>query len=71
MGGATDKVSSEHEIDGQLYYDIQIDSPDLTYLIAVTVNMGKVYALFVKSPTRAFKAEEENLRHAAKTFRTL
>ncbi len=39
-------------MDGQVYYDVQIDSPDVQYLATITVNLGKVYAMFVKSPTR-------------------
>lgn len=48
----TDKRSSEHEIDGQKYYDVEIVSPDIRYLMTFTVNLGKVYAFLVKSPTK-------------------
>lgn len=49
----TEKRDSEHEIDGQKYYDVEIVSPDIRYLMTFTVNMGKVYAFLVKSPTKA------------------
>lgn len=65
------RTTSEREVNGQKYYDVQIDSPDVQYLVSVTVDMGKVYALFVKSPTRAFKADETALRHVVDTFRTI
>ena len=66
-----ENVTSEREVGGQLYYDVQIDSPDVQYLSVVTVNQGKVFALFVKSPTKAFKADEAMLRHVAETFKTI
>jgi hypothetical protein len=58
-------------VNGQLYYDIQIDSPDVQYLATVTVDQGKVYALFVKSPTKMFNADESKLRHVVDTFKTI
>lgn len=58
-------------MNGQLYYDIQIDSPDVQYLATVTVDQGKVYALFVKSPTKMFKSDESKLRHVVDTFKTI
>ena len=68
---STEKIKGEREVNGQLYYDIQIDSPDVQYLATVTVNEGKVYALFVKSPTKVFKADEAALRHVVATFKTI
>lgn len=32
--------------------DVEFASPDVHYLSSITVNSGKVYALFVKSPER-------------------
>lgn len=68
---ATNKVTAEREVGGQLYYDIELDSPEVQYLCTITVYNGKVYALFVKSPTRMFKANEEALRHIVATFATI
>ena len=67
----TSRTNGQREFNGEPYYDIQIDSPDVTYLITVTVNYGKVFALFVKSPTRLFQQDEEKLRRIQETFRTL
>lgn len=67
----TNRTNREREIDGEPYYDIQIDSPDVTYLITVTVKLGKVFALFVKSPTKMFSADQEKLQHIVDTFKTL
>ena len=35
-----------------LLTDIEFGSPDVHYLCSITVNAGKVYAMFVKSPQR-------------------
>lgn len=67
----TGRTNGQREYNGEPYYDIQIDSPDVTYLITVTVNYGKVFALFVKSPTRLFQQDEAKLRRIQDTFRTL
>lgn len=67
----TGRKNEQREFNGEPYYDIQIDSPDVTYLITVTVNYGKVFALFVKSPTKLFAQDEEKLRRIQETFRTL
>jgi len=68
---ATDKVNTQREIAGQIYYDVQINSPDVSYFATVTFNEGKVFALFVKSPTKLFKADEAILRHVVDTFKTI
>lgn len=68
---STEKITGEREIGGQPYYDVQIISPDVSYLACVTFNQGKVYALFVKSPSKSFKADEEVLRHVVDTFHTI
>lgn len=41
------------------------------YLASISVNNGKVFALFVKTPARSFRANEEKLRHIIDTFRLL
>lgn len=64
-------MNTEREVDGSQYYDVQIESPDVTYLVSVTVKYGKVFALFVKSPTKSFSTDEEKLRHVVDTFKTL
>lgn len=47
-----EKKTSQREVNGQLFFDIEIESPDAQYLSTVTVMQGKVYACFVKSPAR-------------------
>eukprot|EP00204_Picochlorum_oklahomense_P004206 CAMPEP_0118797714 /NCGR_PEP_ID=MMETSP1161-20130426/212_1 /TAXON_ID=249345 /ORGANISM="Picochlorum oklahomensis, Strain CCMP2329" /LENGTH=208 /DNA_ID=CAMNT_0006724927 /DNA_START=143 /DNA_END=772 /DNA_ORIENTATION=+ len=67
----SNRVNTEREVEGSMYYDVEIDSPDVTYLLSVTVKYGKVFALFVKSPTRSFTTDQEKLRHVVETFKTL
>ena len=71
MYAETNRVNGEREVDGEKYYDVEIESPDVTYLITVTVKYGKVFALFVKSPTRLFATDSSKLRHVVDTFKTL
>jgi hypothetical protein len=71
MSAETNRVNGERELDGEKYYDVEIESPDVTYLITVTVKYGKVFALFVKSPTKLFAADSSKLRHVVDTFKTL
>ena len=44
---------------------------DFHYLASIAVKEGKVFALFVRSPTRMFKSNEAGLRHILETFRLL
>lgn len=71
LSTATNTIRGTREIDGETYFDIQLDSPDVQYLCSVTVKLGKVFALFVKCPTKSFKQDEEVFRHVVETFRTI
>lgn len=84
---ATNRSSGTRTKDGQQYFDVEIDSPvrvvcgaarvassdtqDVTYLSSITVAQGKVYAMFVKSPTKAFKTNEGKYRNIVESFRLL
>ena len=41
------------------------------YLSSIAVKDGKVFALFVRSPARAFGRNEADLRHIIETFELL
>ncbi|KAL4449425.1 hypothetical protein ABPG77_007069 [Micractinium sp. CCAP 211/92] len=74
LDALTDAVlrnESQREVDGQLYYEVEFASPDVHYLSSITVNSGKVYAMFVKSPERMFEADEASLRAILASFRTV
>ncbi len=48
-----------------------LSTQDVTYLSSITVAGGKVYAMFVKSPTKAFKNNEGKYRDIVQSFRLL
>lgn len=66
---ATNTEIKERDVDGNKVFDYDIDSPDYRYLSSVAVKDGKVFALFVRSPSRSFKRDEEKLRHIISTFK--
>ena len=56
---------------GTTFYEFDIDSPDFRYLTSIAVKDGKVFALFVRSPSRQFQKEEAKLRKMISTFTLL
>lgn len=71
LTAATDKKAQKREGSEQEFYDYEVAGPDFTYLAAVTLNGGKVFALFVSSPTKSFKSDEAALRHIVESFKTI
>ena len=71
LTAATDKKAQKREGSEQEFYDYEVAGPDFTYLAAVTLNGGKVFALFVSSPTKSFKNDETALRHIVESFKTI
>ncbi|KAK9817826.1 hypothetical protein WJX72_002773 [[Myrmecia] bisecta] len=67
---ASRKTNSQREVDGQVFYDYEIDGPDFHYLATITLKSGKVFALFVKSPSKTFKDDEQKLRTIVDSFKT-
>ena len=43
----------------------------ISYLASVTLKGGKVFALFVKTPTKTFAADEAKLRSLVASFKTV
>lgn len=68
---STEKVTNKRDVDGRPFYDVQVSSPDVTYLSSITVSQGKVFAMFVKSPTKNFKTDEDKYRNILASFRLL
>ncbi|KAK9842560.1 hypothetical protein WJX81_006106 [Elliptochloris bilobata] len=68
---SADKHSSTREVDGQQFYDYDVLGPSISYLASVTLKGGKVFALFVKSPTKTFAADEAKLRSLVASFKTV
>jgi hypothetical protein len=71
LNDAEDIVKTEAERNGIKFYDYEIQSPAYHYLSSVAIKDGKVFALFVRSPSKTFAASESNLRHIVDTFRLL
>lgn len=68
LSDATNIERSERESNGITFYQYDIDSPEYRYLSSIAVKDGKVFALFVRSPARAFGRNEPALRHIVATF---
>jgi len=71
LSSATNIDKTKRTVDGVDFFDYDIDSPDYRYLASIAVKDGKVFALFVRSPARAFKSNEAGLRHMQETLRLL
>lgn len=69
--GSTDKSNGSHEKDGELFYDYEVVGADLHYLASITLKGGKVFALFVKSPTRNYAVDKVKLRAIVDSFTIL
>lgn len=68
---STDSKKAEREVDGRKFFDYDISSPSVRYLSTVTVKDGKVFALFIKSPAKAFDRMEDKFRAMVASFKTL
>jgi hypothetical protein len=63
---AANKPPNDNKHQHQLYYQ-----QEFRYLASISVKDGKVFALFVRCPARAFGRSEADLRHVIDTFRLL
>lgn len=64
-------TKTEREVGGQKFFDYDIDSPDVRYISTVTVKNGKIFAFFIKAPTRVFKSKEAMFKGMLSSFRTM
>lgn len=72
LTAATDKKANKRTVaDGADFYDYEVVGPDSVYLASVTLKGGKVFALFVSSPAKAFAGDEAKLRRIVESFKTL
>jgi hypothetical protein len=66
--------SGVREVEGQKYYEVEVDSPDVQYLASITVKDGKVFGMFVKTPTRVrggrAGSTQPGMRHLARRSAT-
>lgn len=59
------------QTNGNKFYEYIIDSPEMTYLSSITTQNGKIFALFVKCPTRYYAGEAESLKSIVSSFETI
>lgn len=52
ISNATNVATMPVEVDGIKMYEYDIDSPEFRYLSRIAVKNGKVFALFVRSPSK-------------------
>jgi hypothetical protein len=71
VSSADDIASSSREVDGQTFYDYYVPGSDAVYRATITVNEGKVFAMFVSSPARAYKERKSTIDMMIQSFRTL
>lgn len=71
LNDAEDVIKNEGERNGIKFYDYEIKSPAYHYLSSIAVKEGKVFALFVRSPSKTFASAESKLRHIVDTFKLL
>ena len=71
VASADEIKSASREKDGQQFYDYVVEGSEAVYMASITVSLGKVYALFVCSPARAFKAAEPTMRKMLDSFTIL
>ncbi|KAI8467624.1 MAG: thylakoid lumen protein [Monoraphidium minutum] len=71
LSSANEIGRSQREKDGITFFQYDIDSPDFRYLASIAVKDGKVFALFVRCPARAFSKAEGDLRRIVDTFTLL
>ena len=68
---ATNTTKNKRDVNGQEYFDYQVDSPVAHYMATITVKSGKVYAFFVKSPDRDYEENAPMFKEILQSFRTL
>ncbi|WIA39090.1 hypothetical protein OEZ86_005231 [Tetradesmus obliquus] len=71
LSDATNTEKSESEKEGIKFFNYKIDSPAYVYLSSIAVKDGKVFALFVRSPSRLYGAAANDLQHIVDTFKLL
>jgi PsbP len=52
----------------QVYDGLQVEGETAVYYVTVTVDQGKVFALFVSSPAKQFKQNKGQMNHMVKSF---
>lgn len=71
VGSAEEIKSASRDEAGQQFYDYVVEGSEAVYMASITVAYGKVFALFVSTPARQYKANEATMRAMIQSFRTI
>jgi hypothetical protein len=71
VASADEITSVKREVDGQSFYDYYVPGSDNVYRATITVNGGKVFAMFVCSPAKKYKDNAATIDTMINSFRTL
>ncbi|KAK9815058.1 hypothetical protein WJX73_006135 [Symbiochloris irregularis] len=66
---ATKKDNYTREVDDRKWFNYVVTGPEFNYLSTITLDEGKVFALFTKSPTKLYKGHEDKFQHIVDSFR--
>ena len=61
---------TERTVEGQLFYDYDIDSPTGHWLVTITAISGKLYAMFVTAKPADWERDQQLLRLIYRSFST-
>lgn len=65
---AEDIRSSKRDEGGRIFYDYEVEGLEVVYYVSVTVDQGKVFALFVSSPVKNFSRSKDTMASMIKSF---
>lgn len=71
VASADEIKSAAREANGQQFYDYTVEGSETVYMSSITVSGGKVFALFVCSPAKAFKGAKPTMRTMLDSFTIL
>jgi hypothetical protein len=71
VASADEIKSAAREAYGSQFYDYVVEGSNAVYMASITVNAGKVFALFVCSPAKSFRASQPTMRKMLDSFHTL
>ena len=64
-------ICVERMIGDQLFYDYTVEGADATYRATITISSGKVFALFIRCPSKSYNSFKSSGEMMLNTFRTL
>lgn len=71
IASADDIAATKRVVGGQPFYDYTVAGSDSVYRATITVSEGKVFAMFVSSPSKKYKENASTIDKMIESFRTL